>query len=740
MLPLLLLCHAALTIAAPTRQCDLNKAAIKGGDHYLSEDENTVQYNCSTGMYPYPGPIRECTRRGTWTNEKEKAECRPIECPKPQTFEGGEYFPVAKNYYIGAILTFECWGGYKMVGPESRTCQANGKWSGRTTICDDNQGYCPNPGIPIGATKAGTSYRIEDRVRYQCQDGSMFGSSERECQEDKTWSGREPSCRKWYAYDTPEEVKEDFASSLAETIESSNPNRVEEKTDRKLSITAGGLMNIFIIIDASKSVGKKNFNTAKDIAATFIEKVSTYAFTPRYCIITYASEAKTLVSIVDERNTEAEDVIDSIKAFKYEAHDDKQGTNTRGALRAVYGELSLFKLRNEKTFLETSNIILLMTDGKHNMGGDPSVEVRSIKDFLDIRKDNSRDDKLDIYVFGVGNEVSTDELNDIASKKDNEKHVFKMESIDTMKKSFEAIIDETHAFAMCGISNSHPEDNDEKKKFPWIVKISVTRPEGVENCKGSIITQNFILTAAHCFHLHESTHAVAVQTGEKGSLKIKNIYRHPKYDPNAKQDKNIKSYDYDLAILELEKKLEFQATVRPICLPCTSGAAWALKLRDKKSTCKEHENILLPKTAETVPSLFITEETVDSEVRYVEKFVDIKQGNARNGCLDDARKVEKFKDLADIKDVAADSFLCTGGVHPKIEPQTCKGDSGGPLMIQHKNRHVQVGVISWGTINSCKQLKRDRVPEASRDFHASVLYGLDWILDIAKEELLPTEE
>lgn len=45
-------------------------------------------------------------------------------------------------------------------------------------------------------------------------------------------------------------------------------------------------------------------------------------------------------------------------------HDDKQGTNTRGALQEVYFQLSLDNQRNDK-FLEHSNIIILLTDGKY---------------------------------------------------------------------------------------------------------------------------------------------------------------------------------------------------------------------------------------------------------------------------------------------------------------------------------------------------------------------------------------
>lgn len=738
MMLLLLLGSLAMSIAAPINECNLDKVAIVGGTYKVSEDGEKVEYSCPKGKYPFPSATRECERNGQWTNEKQKAICRAVECPKPVMFEGGEFEPRKAKYFVGDELFFECWGGFTRSGPENRTCQENGKWSGETTICDDQEGHCPSPGIPIGASKVGTSYRIEGKVSYDCQNGlRMFGSKMRECKENKRWSGSEPSCRNPYTFDSPEEVAEVFGSSLAETIESSDPDRVEDKSDRKLQVKTGGLMNIFIIIDASKSVGVKNFNTAKDIVETFIEKVSSFDFTPRYSVITYASQIKRIVTLSEsEINTEAEKVIEEIKKFKYSAHDDKQGTNTRGALQEVYNQLSLDNERN-KNFLEHSNIIILLTDGKHNMGGDPSVEVNKIREFLDIRKDH-REDKLDIYVFGLGDDISQDELNDIASKKDREKHVFQMESVDALKKAFDDIIDETSAFEMCGLSKDHSEEEtkDNNEKYPWIAKLTVTRPGGVENCKGSIVTKNFILTAAHCFHLDDQVHYVSVELGPsdraKVTRKVINIHRHPKYDPNGKKDKNIpKSFEYDLALVELSQKIEFSSTVRPICLPCTSGTSWALKQRDKAVSCKDHENFLL--SGDLVKALFITEQ---SRNNLEQMNVQIKQGNWRQGCLKDAKKVEDFKDVVDINDVVTDNFLCTGGVDPEVDPQTCKGDSGGPLIIQHKKRYIQVGVISWGTVNSCKGYTREQVPAASRDFHAGVIPGIAWIEEIIKDELI----
>ncbi|MEE6528002.1 hypothetical protein FKM82_029837, partial [Ascaphus truei] len=77
-------------------------------------------------------------------------------------------------------------------------------------------------------------------------------------------------------------------------------------------------------------------------------------------------------------------------------HDDKQGTNTRAALASVYSMLIQQELTDKKTFDKARNVILLMTDGKYNMGGDPTLEVTKIRELLNIGKNQSdlREDYL----------------------------------------------------------------------------------------------------------------------------------------------------------------------------------------------------------------------------------------------------------------------------------------------------------------------------------------------------------
>ncbi|XP_040261410.1 complement factor B-like isoform X1 [Bufo bufo] len=540
---------------------------------------------------------------------------------------------------------------------------------------------------------------VGSKVVYTCPKGQYphpFPS--RECLFNGQWSNAESQCIQW--------------------------------TQHPIRGRTGGFMNIFIVLDTSGSLGEDNFIIAKEASEVFIEKMSSFDFFPRYSIISYATETKPIIELSDDDSIEAYKVIDKLKEFKYSAHRDKTGTNTRRAMAKVYAMLSLQNVRDPENFLKTKNVILLITDGKYNIGGDPTVEVKKIREILDINEDSEREDYLDIYVFGLGEEISHDEINDIASKKSSQHHVFRLETVEDMKKAFDEMIDSEGTLHMCGFANEPSEYEKVDVKYPWIAKITITRPGSQETCKGSIISKDFILTAAHCFNLDEELHTISVEVGGRG-YKVKNLHRHDKYNPAGKQDQKVeKSFDYDLALIELKTKIEFSSNSRPICLPCTSGTSWALRKLGKSVTCSDHEKEIL--SSEVVKAMFVAEEVRNKLER---KNVLIKRGSKRQACLDDTKKIDKFKDIPDIRDVVTDNFLCTGGMEPQVDPQTCNGDSGGPVIVQYKQRYIQVGVISWRTINSCKGPKRNKgpVPALSRDFHTDLFHMMDWIKEKAYE-------
>ncbi|XP_061469459.1 uncharacterized protein LOC133378861 [Rhineura floridana] len=742
--------------------CDPKTAEIEGGTYTVLENGSVLKYECPEGKYPYPTEYRSCLYDSSWSTMKNVFErivptaiCRDIRCVRPLDFENGQYEPRQLYYNVSQELKFVCYQGYTLRGSQNRTCLPNGKWSGETSICDDGAGHCPNPGVPIGARKAGTQYRIENRVRYHCDGGlSLVGSKERTCQESGSWSGSEPECRSPFTFDTPEEVSSKFISSLTEVAESADSDRNVSATEkRRIHIEAGGSMNIYIVLDASRSIGQPTFQKAQNATIKFIEKISSYDTYPRYGIITFATESKEVVSTTHPQSIDASWVIEQLEAMKYDVHKLKPGTNIRKGLQAVYTMMINQQVDEQSKGMDpapiattTRHVIILLTDGDYNMGGTPVPVINSIKEFLRIRpsQQDPRNDYLDVYVFGIGSAINVGNVNDLASQKPGERHIFKLKDYSEVKDAFEEMIDESQALSMCGLAKEHTGADDQEKN-PWYATIVIRRAgKGFERCKGALVSEYYILTAAHCFTIDDKAEEITVNVGNK-RFGVAALRSHPQYTIGKLRDRGIPEfYDYDVALVKLDQKIAFSPLARSICLPCTAGATRALRKPHPQTTCKDHEELLL--TVGNIPSLFVTDCTHQNEQRpgLLRRTVRIKNGEKKMGCEADAKKAIQYKNVTDVSQVVTERFLCTGGVDPQVDPNTCKGDSGGPLIIAKRQRYIQVGVISWGVVDVCKNKRLpecendrrhlDQSPSHARDFHINIFKVLPWLRAQLQEE------
>ncbi|XP_077017496.1 complement factor B [Tamandua tetradactyla] len=727
--------------------CSLEGVEITGGSFRLLQEGQALEYVCPSGFYPYPVQTRICRPWGSWSTLQtkdrkvvKKAECKEIRCQRPQDFENGEYWPRAPYYNLSDEISFHCYDGYTLRGSANRTCQATGRWDGQTAICDDGAGYCPNPGIPIGTRKVGRQYRLEDSVYYHCSRGlTLRGSQQRKCLEGGSWSGTEPSCQDSFMYDTPQEVAEAFLSSLTETIEGADAedgHSPGEQQKRKIILDPSGSMNIYLVLDGSDSIGASNFTGAKRCLTSLIEKVASYGVKPRYGLVTYATDPNVLIRVSEARSSDADWVTERINQISYEDHKLKTGTNTKKALQAVYSMMNWIGDKPPEGWNHTRHVIILMTDGLHNMGGDPVPVIDEIRSLLDIGRDrkNLREDYLDVYVFGIGPLVDPVNINALASKKDKEQHVFKVKDMEHLEDVFFKMIDESQSLGLCGMVWEHREGSDAHKQ-PWQAKISVTRPlKGHETCMGAVVSQYFVLTAAHCFTVDDQVHSIKINLGvKKQDLEIEEVLFHPKYNINEKTKEGISEfYDYDVALVKLKKKLTYDQTLRPICLPCTEGTTRALRL-PQSTTCQQHKEELLP--VKDVKALFVTEFSKGEKKGLARKEVYIKNGDKKASCERDARYAPGYDKVKDISEVVTPRFLCTGGVIPYADPNTCKGDSGGPLIVHKRSRFIQVGVISWGVVDVCKNQRRQQlVPAHARDFHINLFEVLPWLKEKLEEE------
>uniref|UniRef100_A0A098M115 Complement factor B n=1 Tax=Hypsiglena sp. JMG-2014 TaxID=1550645 RepID=A0A098M115_9SAUR len=739
--------------------CEVTKQnEIKGGKTVALQNNTVLKYICPDGQYAYPTDYRTCEWNSYWSTMKNiknvpisQARCLDIHCPRIAEFENGYYEPPQPYYNISQNITFTCYGGYSMKGSEVRTCLPNGKWSGKITICDDGTGHCSNPGIPIGGRKEGSQYRIEYRVRYTCEPGLvLFGSSERICQESGSWSGSEPECRQPYTFDTPEEVANNFISSLTETAEASDANRnISSTQKRKIVIKKGGTMNIYFVLDASKSIKEKDFQSTQNVTIKLIEKISSYDVSPNYAIITFATNSIEVLSTTEAKSTDAAWAIEQLENVKVSEHKVKPGTNINKALKTVYEMMITQEAHERRNGLNpppvsnsTRHVIILLTDGRYNMGGDPVPVMEDIKEFLRIKKSgsNSRNEFLDVYVFAVG-QANQRLLNALASKKRDEKHFFVIKP-DELQETFDQMIDESEVFSMCGLAKEHKTEDQEKN--PWNTRITIRRTGGAGfgNCKGTLVSEYFILTAAHCFKIGDTADQIQVTIG-KQEYDVADVLRHPNYKIEKLTDRGIPEfYDYDVALIKLGKKVEFSVIARPICLPCTQGTTRALRKPLTTTTCRDHENELLP--VGNIRSFFVSDckyknQNINGLVR---RPVQVKNSDKKMACEQDAQNAEFYKNVTNIKDVVTDNFLCTGGQDPVLDPNTCKGDSGGPLIIQKKLRYIQVGVISWGVIDVCghqgticeEPNKSKKRTSYSRDYHLNLFKVIPWLKEQLADE------
>ncbi|XP_053687213.1 chymotrypsin-1-like [Sabethes cyaneus] len=102
--------------------------------------------------------------------------------------------------------------------------------------------------------------------------------------------------------------------------------------------------------------------------------------------------------------------------------------------------------------------------------------------------------------------------------------------------------------------------------FPFVISL---RKNDKHMCGGSILTENWILTAAHCFNkLNGSVASVSVQVGrtnisrevDSSVHKVDQLVVHPEYSKEA-------TWLNDIALIKLKDPLVFTELIQPVKLP-----------------------------------------------------------------------------------------------------------------------------------------------------------------------------
>ncbi|XP_037335976.2 complement C2 [Pungitius pungitius] len=725
--------------------------SIKGGRVTYSQgglEGSVLTYHCGAGRYPFPVSQRLCGADGDWSlvrltdgRRVHRVTCKDVLCPAQLQLDHGDLWPRDQWYRVGATQSFSCQDGFALQGSAQRTCALSGEWTGGAPACVDHAGDCSDPGIPPGALRSAGRFHTGEKVTYRCQAGlDLLGSAERVCLENREWSGSTPRCQGANTFDSPGAVAAALAGSLGGIMDVISPDSKKKDTTgsfaRTFRVTEGSRMNVYILLDTSGSIRKQDFDLSRSATIALIRKLDSYEVQLKFHVLSFATETRDIVDIMEtERSGSADAVVWSLEHFDYLSHGLKTGTNLHAALERVAEVISFLKQDDAGNhFNETQNVIIIETDGYSNTGRKPEIALNQIRNLLGYSaasRDHTDETMLDVYVFGIGDQVNKAELNSIASKKRGEEHFFVVRDFRTLGQVFNRIISD-QSVTMCGVAQER-EDGQATFTRPWHVTL-----ETASKCVGSIVSPNWVLTAAHCFKGLSAgdLQKVHVHHGDGPSASQK-VFIHPKYDVRALEHRNVSEfYDYDVALVQLDQEVKPSWRARPICLPCTVPADRAMKRVN--STCRQHRKELLPH--EETAASFIHKNVARQQTH-------VHTESQRPGCVEKARQTLRDPTNVTLDEYIPDRFLCSGGSSGYQDAISCRGDSGGSLFLQKRNRYFQVGVLSWGTTNVCdppgvRGYSSVRPPPDARDFHIDLFQVMPWLKQLLGGEVqfLPDDD
>ncbi|KAG5832016.1 hypothetical protein ANANG_G00286640 [Anguilla anguilla] len=191
--------------------------------------------------------------------------------------------------------------------------------------------------------------------------------------------------------------------------------------------------------------------------------------------------------------------------------------------------------------------------------------------------------------------------------------------------------------------------------WPWQVDIQM---DGNHVCGGTIITKDWVLSAAHCFPEPSKVSSYVLYLGRQvlngiNKYEVSRLVLRVVVAPGYSSPEEGR----DFALVQLATPVDWTDRIQPICL-------------DRRSVPQRHP-LLLP-LAGTGP-------LQEVEVPII----------AQSSC----QSMYQLQPPADRVDILSD-MICAG--FQEGGKDSCQGDSGGPLMCPKNRTWVQAGVVSFG--------------------------------------------
>ncbi|XP_063707215.1 brachyurin-like [Culicoides brevitarsis] len=204
-------------------------------------------------------------------------------------------------------------------------------------------------------------------------------------------------------------------------------------------------------------------------------------------------------------------------------------------------------------------------------------------------------------------------------------------------------------------------------QFPYQAALFVSTSQGTFFCGGSLVNNDYVLTAAHCVDIADSVEVVLGAHNIRENEQSQKKFVVPKENIKFHENWNANQIRNDIAILRLPERVTFNERIQAIELP----------------RHKDRENSYAQEPCTT--SGWGKDKDSASGVSPVLRFVETEI-ITNSGCGNY------------FPGVIQSSNICASGKGGK---SSCNGDSGGPLTVLDKGTTKQVGIVSFGIAFGC---------------------------------------